>query len=59
MPAYAGEEGIMTMTCGEATIRLLERYGVDTVFGIPGVHTLDFCRGLDKGGVQRKASSGV
>ncbi len=49
----------MTMTCGEATIRLLERYGVDTVFGIPGVHTLDFCRGLDKGGVQRKASSGV
>lgn len=42
----------MTMTCGEATIRLLERYGVDTVFGIPGVHTLDFCRGLDKGGVR-------
>jgi thiamine pyrophosphate-dependent acetolactate synthase large subunit-like protein len=40
------------MTCGEATIRLLERYGVDTVFGIPGVHTLDFCRGLDKGGVR-------
>ncbi len=42
----------MTMTCGEATIRLLARYGVDTVFGIPGVHTLDFCRGLDKGGVR-------
>lgn len=42
----------MTITCGEATIRLLERYGVDTVFGIPGVHTLDFCRGLDKGGVR-------
>ena len=35
-----------TVTCGEATIRLLHRYGVDTVFGIPGVHTLDFCRGL-------------
>ena len=42
----------MSITCGEATIRLLERYGVDTVFGIPGVHTLDFCRGLDKGGVR-------
>ncbi len=27
-------------------MRLLARYGVDTVFGIPGVHTLDFCRGL-------------
>ena len=33
-------------TCGEATIKLLEAYGVDTVFGIPGVHTLEFCRGL-------------
>src|SRR5580765_1901724 len=31
---------------GEAAIQLLERYGVDTVFGIPGVHTLDFYRGL-------------
>lgn len=37
------------ITCGEATINLLEQYGVTTVFGIPGVHTLDFCRGLDKG----------
>ncbi|MFT5505695.1 MAG: 5-guanidino-2-oxopentanoate decarboxylase [Gammaproteobacteria bacterium] len=37
------------ITCGEATIRLLEQYGVTTVFGIPGVHTLDLCRGLDKG----------
>ena len=37
------------ITCGEATIRLLEQYGVSTVFGIPGVHTLDFCRGLDQG----------
>ena len=38
-----------TVTCGEATIRLLEKYGVTTVFGIPGVHTLDFCRGLGRG----------
>ena len=37
------------ITCGEATIRLLEKYGVTTVFGIPGVHTLDFCRGLGDG----------
>ncbi len=37
------------MNCGEATIRLLARYGVDTVFGIPGVHTLDFSRGLHDG----------
>ena len=35
------------MNVGEATIKLLEQYGVDTLFGIPGVHTLDFCRGLN------------
>ncbi len=40
------------MTCGEATIRLLGRYGIRQVFGIPGVHTLDFCRGLDVGEVR-------
>ena len=34
------------LCCGEATMRLLAQYGVTTVFGIPGVHTLDFCRGL-------------
>lgn len=39
----------MTITCGEATMRLLARYGVTTVFGIPGVHTLDMCRGLHDG----------
>ena len=25
----------MTLTCGEVTIRLLEHYGVDTVFIVP------------------------
>jgi len=39
----------MTITCGEATIRLLARYGISHVFGIPGVHTLDMCRGLTGG----------
>jgi thiamine pyrophosphate-dependent acetolactate synthase large subunit-like protein len=33
-------------TVGQAAIELLERHGVDTVFGIPGVHTLEFYRGL-------------
>lgn len=37
------------ISIGEATIRLLSEYGVDTIFGIPGVHTLDFCRGLGDG----------
>lgn len=33
-------------TCGEILVRLLEAYGVDTVFGIPGVHTVELYRGL-------------
>ena len=33
-------------TTGEALIALLETYGVDTVFGIPGVHTIELYRGL-------------
>ena len=33
-------------TCGEALVQMLEAYGVDTVFGIPGVHTVELYRGL-------------
>ncbi|MEP6123125.1 MAG: 5-guanidino-2-oxopentanoate decarboxylase [Nitratireductor sp.] len=33
-------------TVGEALVRLLEAHGVDTVFGIPGVHTIELYRGL-------------
>lgn len=33
-------------TVGEALIALLESHGVDTVFGIPGVHTVELYRGL-------------
>ncbi|MCP4982557.1 MAG: 5-guanidino-2-oxopentanoate decarboxylase [Gammaproteobacteria bacterium] len=40
------------LNVGEATIKLLEQYGVDTVFGIPGVHTLEFCRGLNKSDIR-------
>jgi acetolactate synthase I/II/III large subunit len=34
------------ITCAEALVRLLEGYGVDTVFGIPGVHTVPLYRAL-------------
>ena len=34
------------VTCGQALVKLLANYGVDTVFGIPGVHTLELYRGL-------------
>lgn len=33
-------------TCGEVLVDHLEGYGVDTVFGIPGVHTVELYRGL-------------
>ena len=35
------------MNTGQAVVELLEAYGVDTVFGIPGVHTLELYRGLE------------
>jgi acetolactate synthase-1/2/3 large subunit len=33
-------------SCGEAAVRLLEQYGVTTVFGVPGAHTIELYRGL-------------
>lgn len=33
-------------TCGEFLVQSLEQYGIDTVFGIPGVHTIELYRGL-------------
>ncbi len=35
------------VTCGQALMHLLEGYGVDTVFGIPGEHTLELYRGIE------------
>ena len=34
------------LTCGEVLVNILTAYGVDTVFGIPGVHTVELYRGL-------------
>ena len=33
-------------TCGEVLVQLLEAYGVNLIFGIPGAHTLELYRGL-------------
>src|SRR5215471_20824543 len=48
---------------GHVVISLLETYGVDTVFGIPGVHTLELYRGIaDRGmrhvGVRHEQGAG-
>ena len=36
----------MTKTCGEVLVELLQAYGIEIVFGIPGVHTVELYRGL-------------
>lgn len=46
MTALAQKAAGMIVTGGELVVRLLEAYGVDTVFGIPGVHTFGLYRGL-------------
>ncbi|KQV42731.1 MULTISPECIES: 5-guanidino-2-oxopentanoate decarboxylase [unclassified Rhizobium] len=35
-----------SLTTGEYLVRLLESYGVELIFGIPGVHTVELYRGL-------------
>ncbi len=35
-------------TCGEKLIEILESYGIELVFGIPGVHTVELYRGLKR-----------
>ena len=34
------------ITCAQASLNALVDHGIDTVFGIPGIHTLDLYRGL-------------
>jgi acetolactate synthase-1/2/3 large subunit len=42
-------------SCGEAVIELVKRSGASTVFGIPGVHTLELYRGLGTSGLRHVA----
>jgi len=39
-------------TCAEFLVRQLHAWGVDTVFGIPGVHTVELYRGLPGSGIR-------
>ncbi|MEE4146257.1 MAG: 5-guanidino-2-oxopentanoate decarboxylase [Halieaceae bacterium] len=39
-------------TCGEVLVSMLEAYGVELVFGIPGVHTIELYRGLPNTGIR-------
>jgi 5-guanidino-2-oxopentanoate decarboxylase len=40
------------MTCGEAVMKLLAAYGVDTVFGMAGTMTLELYRGIASTGIR-------
>ena len=40
------------LTIGEALVGLLESYGVDTVFGIPGVHNIELYRALPRSNIR-------
>ena len=42
-------------SCGEAVIEFVRRSGATTVFGIPGVHTLELYRGLAGSGLRHVA----
>ncbi|MCM2474233.1 5-guanidino-2-oxopentanoate decarboxylase [Rhizobium sp. CG5] len=41
-----------TMSSGSRLMQILKAYGVDTVFGMPGVHTLEAYRGMDAAGIR-------
>ena len=43
---------MQTMTCGEAVMRLLAAYEVDTVFGMAGTMTLELYRGIARAGIR-------
>jgi 5-guanidino-2-oxopentanoate decarboxylase len=57
-PTDFGYESSLTMSTraehstGEALVGLLEAYGVDTIFGIPGVHNVEMYRALPRSGIR-------
>ncbi|MFK7828406.1 MAG: 5-guanidino-2-oxopentanoate decarboxylase [Congregibacter sp.] len=40
------------VSCGERLVELLEAYGIDTAFGIPGNHTVQLYRGLARSSIR-------
>lgn len=40
------------MSCGSKLMHLLRAYDIDTLFGMPGVHTLEAYRGMDAAGIR-------
>ncbi|MBU3071320.1 5-guanidino-2-oxopentanoate decarboxylase [Aestuariicella sp. G3-2] len=40
------------MNCGALIPQILKSYGVDTIFGIPGVHSVEMYRGIEESGLR-------
>jgi acetolactate synthase-1/2/3 large subunit len=49
--SQTNKKGNDMATCGEVLVKLLEGYGVEQVFGIPGVHTVELYRGLARSSI--------
>ena len=43
-----GDKVSVNLTVGSAILPLLEKMGVKTIFGLPGVHTIEIYRGISK-----------
>jgi 5-guanidino-2-oxopentanoate decarboxylase len=43
---------VETLTCGEAVMKLLAAYDVDTVFGMAGTMTIELYRGIARAGIR-------
>ncbi len=41
-----------TLSCGVGLMELLDNYGTEFIFGIPGVHTLELYRGIAQAGMR-------
>jgi acetolactate synthase-1/2/3 large subunit len=46
------QKGKGMATCGEVLVRLLAEQGVELIFGIPGVHTVELYRGVANSGIR-------
>ncbi len=51
-PLHDKKKAMAMATCGEVLVKLLQAYGVEQVFGIPGVHTVELYRGLARSSIR-------
>src|SRR5579859_3630474 len=52
LDAHAASPGTATRNAGLAVMTTVRNYGIDTIFGIPGTHNLEFYRHLAPLGIR-------